>query len=75
MEEFLAVIVIVFPGILAVNNNRNDMWTFLIFQAGANSFEISDHILGSRLTAHAGIGKTDLVRNVPVSEKDRHFFT
>ncbi len=74
MEEFLAIVIIVFPGILTVDHDGDNVGTFNSFQAGADVFKAVDHILCGVFTAHARIGETDFVRNDPVTEEDSHFF-
>jgi len=75
MEKFLAVIVIVFPGILAIHDNRHDVRTFNTFQAFVNGLQGIDHILRGCLAGHAGIGETNFVRNDPVAEEYRNLIT
>ena len=75
MEKFFTIIVIVFPGVFAIDDNGDDMRTFFAFQAGTNVFEPVDHILGGIFTTHTRIGKADLIRDDPIAEENCHFVT
>ena len=73
MEEFLTVVIIVFPCVFAVHDDSHDVRTFAAFQAFVNRFQRRDHILRGCLTRHARVIEPDLVRDYPVAEKNRYF--
>ncbi len=61
MEKFFAVVVIIFPGILAIDHNGDDVRALYSFKTGADILEAVDHVLRGILTGHAGVGKADFV--------------
>ena len=74
MEEILAVIVVIFPGVLAIHDDGHNMRTFRALQAFVDCVQRVDHILRGCFASHARIIEADLVRNHPVAEEDANFF-
>jgi len=74
VEEILAVVIIVLPGILAIHDYGHNMRTFSALQTLVDRVQRIDHILRGSLTSHTGIVETNLVRNNPVAEKDPNLF-
>src|SRR5262245_54360118 len=65
VQKFLAVIVVMFPGILAVQNDGNEVWSFcpLSDQLLTNGVNAVDKIGRRHFPWQPGIGKANLVRN------------
>ena len=72
MEEFLAVVVVIFPGVFAIQDDADNMRAFgaLVFQLSTNIFKTLDKICGGGFTGNTGISKAYFIRNDAITEKD-----
>jgi len=74
VQELFAVVVIVLPGVLPVQDYAGQVrprGTFLL-QPGVDVVEPLDEVARRFLTRHAGVGEADLVRDHQVAEDDGH---